>query len=399
MANPTPPERPSPWQPVHGGPAAREPVAPSKPSLPTTGSIPVAPQPIEDADAEVVAPVTPPDAEEIMPSSRGALWSAVPPRPEAQAPSAASFDPVRSLGDAAVMRASLGASGAPTPVAGVPRPDTGAVSASAPFSPTPWTPTTLPPRAGEGDAAHSDPAPSMDIPDLDDDQPAYTPPFGIATHAVASQADGGPTEIGPADGGAGEDAIPQDAPREPWFRSTPALIAGGLVLMAGIGYGAFLLFAPTAGTVELADEVLVAEPSGAALEPIAIEDPTDLQAAMPGVVDTWALTEAQTVAPAEAGLTARAAEVDVLTYADGTATLTLRAIQHYDTEAAVAQFEALAADGTDRAPVTAGGTEVGERATVPADDATTIVWRNGTAVMELTGPADAVEGFYAAFPL
>ena len=43
---------------------------------------------------------------------------------------------------------------------------------------------------------------------------------------------------------------------------------------------------------------------------------------------------------------------------------------------------------------------VGRYALVPADGGkTVVVWQNGTAVLQATGPADAMEDFYAAFPL
>ncbi|GIG55014.1 hypothetical protein [Demequina activiva] len=417
MANPTPSERPQPWHAVSGGTPARESVAPSKPAMPSTGQIPVVPQPIEAEDADVVAPVASPPDEEIMPSARGTVWSADPPPAAAEPAAGSASDPVRDLGDAAVRNASLSASGAHTPLGGVPQVPSSA--ASAPSSPGAAAPTTAwfmgdprenaPEGAAEWSAGtvdrpepESEPAavPPPNIPELEDDEPAYTPRFGVPLAAHAGPGDSvEDTEPDGAGSGGGDEPPAQPHERTPWWRSVPFLVVVGLLVMGGIGYGLFLLLAPEAETVELTPEVIVEAPAEPALDPIEIEEPTDFQAALPSVVGPYALTAIDSPAPQAAGLEVRAAEVDDLTYSDGEVELSLRAIQHYDAEAATAQFEALAVDATARESVMAGDTPVGERASVSGEDGDSILWRNGSAVFVLTGPADALEDFYALYPL
>ena len=407
MANPTSSERPAPWNAVSAGSPARESVAPSKPAMPSTGQVPVVPQPIEVEDADVVAPVASPPDEEIMPSARGAVWSAVTPAEPstAQPGPMTANDPVRDLGDAAVRNASLSASGAPTPLGGVPQVPAG--SASTPSRPAeaapaaPWfmggAAETSAETAG-GREPERKPAPAAPaMAELSNDEPAYTPRFGVpvvdgdaASEETATDGDG-------ADDGAPPPSDPRE--RSPWWRSVPFLVIAGLLVMSGVGYGLYLLFAPEPQTVELTPQVIVEAPAQSTLDPVAIEDPTAFQAALPGVVGTYALTAFDSPAPRQAGLDVRAAEVDDLTYSDGTVELTVRAIQHFDPEDATAQFEAMATGATERESVMAGDTPVGERASVSGEDGESIIWRNDSAVFVLRGPADALEDFYALFPL
>ena len=344
MADATPPERPGPWHSVHGSTGGREPVAPSKPVLPTTGSIPVVPEPIDDEDADVVAPVASPPDEEIMPTSSGAAWSSAPP---AEPTPAGASDPARELGDTALRNASLSAT----------------------------------------------------------DDPGYTPPFGVAVgDRAATDAPPGTeptTEPAPgSDGADGGDEPPSArADGAPWYLSVPVLVVAGLLVMGGLVAALLVLLTPEREVVSLTPEILVDAPAAPALDPIAIGDPTDFQAALPATVGAYSMTGIETPAVRAADLEVRAAEVDDLLYGDGESELTLRAIQHFDAEDATAQFEAIAADGVDRADVMAGDAPVGQRATLPAESGETLVWRNGTAVFVLTGPADALEDFFARFPL
>ncbi|MFW2512775.1 hypothetical protein ACNI3K_03255 [Demequina sp. SO4-13] len=426
MATRNPDEGRNPWAPVNDGGVPREAVAPSKPHVPSSPRSAPRPEPIEvedHGDADVVAPVSPPSQEEILPTVAGRT-----------APSAggavtegdgASRDPYSALSDAAVRNASLSASGAPTPLGGVRRVEPAEVSdhepsrwftpqgattgtgwvagdprADAPPSAHEWARArAAPPESAESSAPANGDAPSTPSGDdestnaPDDETSMYTP-------RVAAGAD--PGAAAEPDGGDGEDGGADDSPasaRAPWWRSVPVLVIAGLVVMGGIGYAVYSALAAEE-PVELTAPVIVVSPAPAALDPIAIEDPTEFQAAMPGIVGAYALTEFDAPAPASLDLPARAAEVGVFTYSDGETSVTLRAIQHFDVEAAVAQFEALAADGADRAPLEAGGVSVGERVTVPADDGgQAIVWRNQTAVFEVTGPTEAVATFFALFPL
>ncbi|MFW7414813.1 hypothetical protein [Demequina sp. SO4-18] len=413
MAMRNPDENRNPWIPVNDGVAPREAVAPSKPSMPSAPRSAPRPEPIETddtGDADVVAPVSPPPPDEIFPTSPSAPTAPSTRGDEAAAPGA-SRDPYSALSDAAVRNASLSASGAPTPMSGTRRVNASEATAgerTRVFNPGPAAPggawiagdprADAPPSAREWARAAADrgdhgasPAPEpsdepVAVPE--DDSPPYTPRVAAWDDPTAETDDAGD----------GDAPVPPASARTPWWRSVPVLVIVGLLVMGGIGYAVYLSLS-SEEPVELTAPVIVVSPAPAALDPIAIEDPTDFQAAMPGVVGAYALTDLDAPAPASLDLAARAAEVSVLTYSDGDTSLTLRAIQHFDDEAAVAQFETFAADGSDRQPVEAGGTAVGESATVPSADGQTIVWRNRTAVFELTGPPDAVETFFAIFPL
>ncbi|MDN4480666.1 hypothetical protein [Demequina muriae] len=362
----------NPWLPVHDDGAGRGAVAPSKPAMPATRLATPRPEPIDVGDADVIAPVALPPQHEILPSSPSA-----PTAPSVGRASGAAQvqDPFSALGDSAVRSASLSASGAPTPLGGVPM----------------VTPLSRESGAAEGPSRDDTPAAQRPpSPVVSDDAPAYMP------RVSAGSADEPEDQTKAA--GDGSDGDHPASAATPWWRSVPVLVIAGLLVMGGVGYVLYLALWPQE-QVELTPAVIVAPPEVAALDPIALEDPTDFQSAMPGLVGLYAMTELEAPPVATLDLRARAAEVARLTYSDQQTTLTVQAIQHFDEEDAVAQFEALAADGTAREPVTAGGAQVGERATVPADGGQAVVWRNGTVVFEVTGPADAVEGFFAIFPL
>ena len=169
-------------------------------------------------------------------------------------------------------------------------------------------------------------------------------------------------------------------------------------MLGAVAYVVYLLVGQPEEDVEIAAPVVVEVPAESTVEPIALEEPTDFLAAMPATVGVYAMSGATPVEEDSAGLDTRVAEVDDLTYTDGETTLELRAIQHYDEADATAQFDALAASGSEPQPVTVGDTEVGQRVTIDGDPAS-YVWRNGTAVFVLTGPADALEEFWIQFPL
>ncbi|WP_062131001.1 hypothetical protein [Demequina aestuarii] len=362
----------NPWLPVHGDDAGRGSVAPSKPSMPSSRLTAPRPEPIDIGDADVIAPVALPPQHEILPQAPSAPTA---PSMGHESRAEPDRDTFSALGDSAVRSASLSASGAPTPLGGVPM----------------VTPLTRDSSPSEGTAQDGAPvAQRPPSPVVNDGVPAYTPRV-----SAGSPPD---PDTQPSADGDGRDGDRPAAAAAPWWRSVPALIIAGLLVMGGVGYVLYLALWPE-DQVELTPAVIVAPPEVAALDPVVLEDPTDFQSAMPGIVGLYAMTELEAPAVVTLDLEARAAEVAVLTYGDQTTTLTVRAIQHFDEEAAVAQFEALAADGSGREPVNAGGTQVGERATVAADAGQTVVWRNGTVVFELTGPADAVEDFYAIFPL
>lgn len=322
-----------------------------------------------------------------MPSARGPVWSAMgdtAPQPRLTSPSAP--DPFRELGDAAVLSASLSAGGGPGTVAT-------SASVSATERPSaPWN------THQDGHQPSNAATPPTDLPEIANDAPAYAPSFRTAVPVAGEPAGLGFAGHPAVEGGGGEGTSDPAPVKDPWWRSTVFLIIVGLLVMGGLGFAAWMLFGPEDDTVALTPEVLVEPAAEATIEPITIDNPTDFQAAMPSTVGAFSMTGIAAPNVADAGLSARAAEIADLTYSDGSTDLTVRAIQHYNEADATAQFEALAADGTDRQPVEVGDAQVGERATVAVDGGEQIVWRNGTTVLTLTGPADEAEQFYALFP-
>lgn len=407
-----------PWLPVHNDNNSHDQLAPSKPAVPVTSTRhapPLQPQPIEvdDAGSDIIAAVTPPPPEEVMPTDAKAAWEGAPvfsvPTDPAATPSG---DAIRSLGDAAVLRASLSASGAAMPLGGVapaatpspavPSPVTTTPAAtSAPAVPTsPGLPAVSPARASAFPATTTapgfmdtkpptspEPSPGSLAPELEDDSPPFTPIFGTPTV---------PDSTG-SDQGDGSEPPTEDKGR-PWWRSWPFLVILGLLVMGGIGYAVVTVLSDDE-PVELTQPVIVPSPEQPTHDAIGIEDPTEFQAALPENVGLYALTAVETPELSTLDLMVRAAEATLLTYQYEDVTLSVRAIQHFDVETATQHFEGIAADGTDRAPVAAGGADVGERVTISAEDSETIVWSNTTALFFVTGPADAAEEFFTQFPM
>lgn len=401
-----------PWHAVND---ERDAVAPSKPAFPTTGATPVVPQEVTADHGEIIAPVAQPDAEEILPTSPQ-TWDLD--EADGSTADAGAADPVRELGDSAVRQASLAASGATPRVApatageqdttrafqpeeGVaPRPAwfAGDPRDNAPVSAAAWAASSAAyePAAAPASPADADPTPpSAEAPQ--DEAPLEGP---AATDADAADDadpghDGDGTVPPPPVGERGDDG--HDG-RTPWYRGAVFLTVVGLVILAALAFVAYLTFFPAEDDVEVAAPKVVEVVAEPTIAPVALDDPTEFLAAMPATVGAYAMTAAAPVEEDAAGLSTRVAEVDDLTYSDGSTSLELRAIQHYDEDDATAQFDALAEGGADAQPVTVGGEEVGQRVTLDGDPAT-YVWRNGTAVFTLTGPADALDGFWIQFPL
>ena len=180
---------------------------------------------------------------------------------------------------------------------------------------------------------------------------------------------------------------------------TITLIVAGVVAASVIGYVAYRLFFTPEATVLPTPTVIAPAPSASA-EPIELTDPTPFLDALPRVVGTDVLVEyssADTVGDTE--LPARAAEHDTLSYgpAEGTVTYTVEAYQHYTVEDAETAYAAYSEGFTDVADVVVAGTVAGERASSTSGSEGTVVWRNGTAVFVLTGPADGVLAFFEQY--
>ncbi|HWV78485.1 MAG TPA: hypothetical protein VN027_14350 [Isoptericola sp.] len=97
-----------------------------------------------------------------------------------------------------------------------------------------------------------------------------------------------------------------------------------------------------------------------------------------------------------------------LVYADadgeGATTVQVHAGQWEDDAAATGAYDALvtaAGEPTGEGEVSVDGQATGVYVVTPGSTEGTAVvtWRNGTAVLQATGPADLVEDFYSAYPL
>ena len=130
-------------------------------------------------------------------------------------------------------------------------------------------------------------------------------------------------------------------------------------------------------------------------------DETAFQKALPSTVLQFALgslTEVEEIKE-QGALEAWDAE-----YSDGgPGEVALRAGQWATTDEAAeaaAAWTKAAGEAEREGDVKVGEKVVGQYAIVPAKGGrAVVVWQNGTAVMEATGPADTMEDFYAAFPL
>ena len=139
------------------------------------------------------------------------------------------------------------------------------------------------------------------------------------------------------------------------------------------------------------------------LEPVERTATTAFAQALPSTVLDLALTSD---AATEAWTPAGALEAYELVYADGpgddATTVTVVAGQWpTDAEAEVAATDLVGdAEPSSEGSVTVDDATVGRYAVVEgADGAATVTWRNGTAVLQATGPADLVVDVYEAFPL
>ena len=178
-----------------------------------------------------------------------------------------------------------------------------------------------------------------------------------------------------------------------------SLILAGVVVASVLGYVLYRLFFTPEATVLPTPTVEAPAPSASA-EPIELTDPTAFLSALPRVVGTDVLVEYTANETAgDTELPARAAEHDTLKYgpSEGAVTYTVEAYQHYTVADAETAYAAHADGLTDVADVVVGGTVAGERASSTSGSEGTVVWRNGTAVFVLTGPADGVLGFFEQY--
>ena len=243
-------------------------------------------------------------------------------------------------------------------------------------------------------------------------------PTGSPWPATGATPDGGPagprgagtrtTADGPAADGGASPSSP--AERAPARRRPPVwlLALGALLVVGAVVAGVLLTRGAPAGTPAASAppaEVVTLPYPTPTIAPVAEPTGTPFLDALPATVLAYALTE-QAAEPAL--LAAGALEGHRLVYGDGGGTtLTLRAGQWQDAAAAEAVLDAAIAavdPAADPAPeqgtVDAAGAPVGRSLLLPrADGTATVWWTNGTALLQLDGPVDAVRDVFTGFPL
>ncbi|MDN4477968.1 hypothetical protein QQX10_06810 [Demequina sp. SYSU T00039] len=375
----------------------RDQVAPSKPVTPLSPrrSAP-SPEPVdvEVDESVIVSPVASPSPDEVAPEPRGP-FETMP--QDAPAVADGPLTSIQLLGRAAAANASLSASGAPTPLGGIPRVDAnGAAPADLGDSEPRWVPTFAGAAAAPGDEPRvSTPEPAIasaaDLRrhHLDADTPLYRP-------RVAASEDGTEGPGSPPDTPAPPPAVDL-AERRPG-RAWP-LVLIGLLTIAAITL-AILWPALHPAAIDIPAQRVMSAPAGAVVEPIELEEPTPFLAAMPLVAGTWALTAVDTHAAAsDEALPGRVAEWHTLTYSDGTEEVTVEARQLYTEDDAHLALVAAAGSDAELTDATAGGQVVGERAELSDEEDTRVMWTHGSAYFEAVGAAGTVDGLVEALGL
>jgi len=176
------------------------------------------------------------------------------------------------------------------------------------------------------------------------------------------------------------------------------IVLGALVAGAAVFLAYRLYFMPDPVTLPV--PTVTAQAATPTAKPLAITDASTFVSAMPTTVGTDVLiayTVTETIG--DSTLPARAAEKVTLDYGPGSSSrvFTVEAYQHYDQTAAQAAYDSYATGMTDVKDVVVDGTTVGKRAFSTSGSKGTVVWRNGTAVFDLTGPASDVLGFFEHF--
>jgi hypothetical protein len=160
----------------------------------------------------------------------------------------------------------------------------------------------------------------------------------------------------------------------------------------------------TAGEDPAPTVTVTADAPSPTLEPVARTGTTTFAQALPDTVLDLVL-RSETVS--DGWSTAGALEAHQLVYADGegdgATTVTVVAGQWAtpaEAEVAMTALVTAAGEPTGSGDVEVGGETAGQYAVIPgADGQATVTWRNGTAVLQATGPSEVVEDVYAAYPL
>ena len=389
-----------PWLPVD--PAAQRPSPSAEPTLtPTKPVVPAwirrddVPNALEADTGELVAPVAPPPAAELLPTPTDVVL------PVEDAPARQSPDsPLQRLGQSAVTAASLSAGGAPTPLGGVPTvpsDDSAEVPAfgdqgvvftplfadAAPATPAAPTNRERADALAAGIVAEESAWLASRAAPVEEGQ-VYTPRSPQPESQPQPGAEPQPAQETPA-----------AAPRRKRLWWLWALIA---LVVVGAAVAAYLVANRPDPTI-IPGVTITEQPPTPTLEPQPAPTGSAFQSAMPTEVGSFALAGSTVLDPAELALTAgRIADGVDLSYRSGEDTMKVRALQYYSDDDAKAMFSSLAGEDAATEPVEANGTTVGESAIVTAPQPG-IVWRNGTSVFILTGPPLQLTGFFAQFGL
>ncbi len=190
-----------------------------------------------------------------------------------------------------------------------------------------------------------------------------------------------------------------DAVTSPGRNRAVVWILAAVVVLAGGGYAVYAAMnQPIPDPIPGA--IITEQPPQPTLSPSTAANPTELAAAMPTAVLTYALTSITPInVETAAGLPGRVGAGVDTTYRDGATVYTVTAYQYYNVGDATAAWESLAAGSEEVAPVTVGGVEVGSVATVGGEGEPFMVWRNDTVVLLLAGPTAGIAEFYEFFAL
>lgn len=190
-----------------------------------------------------------------------------------------------------------------------------------------------------------------------------------------------------------------------------------LVLLVGLLVGFVLLlafvwpgFASGGEEKEPAEVTVTAPPATPTIEPVERSATTELAKALPASVLQFALREE---APTDDYGDAGVIEAHALTYADAEGDdailVTVLAGQWGTDDEAKEAYDDLVAAAVDaggepasEGDVEVGGEVVGTYVVTPVaetEGTSTVTWRNGTVVLQATGPVDEIEKFFTAFPL
>jgi len=193
------------------------------------------------------------------------------------------------------------------------------------------------------------------------------------------------------------------------YRRRRLVVLVGLLLVVGLVAALLAWVWPGFARADAAPQpaptvTVTAEAPTPTLEPVARTGTSAFATALPDTVLDLVLRADPAT---EAWTPARALEAYELVYADGegddATTVTVVAGQWAtvaEAETAAADLVAAAGEPTDTGYVEVAGERAGTYAVTPAGDGlATVTWRNGTAVLQATGPADVVTDVYAAYPL